>query len=204
MGIAPFGENLRAWRKTNRLKQAVLAEMLSVSQATISRWEAGTDIPPAHAKHRLNDLFIATYRGSLAYDAHMVSGQSQLRALFDLESITLQVASAGFQSVWPDFAMGAKPALRNHLVEESAALFGRDDFLQSVVAGDVAYVEAVSDRHVSLQIDAGFRHRWFAGFKRYGSRMLIDMTYEPCPTDTALGISKILYVDDLKSQFSFL
>jgi transcriptional regulator with XRE-family HTH domain len=37
-----LGSALRRWRLLNRVKQAHLAEVLGISQATVSRWETGT------------------------------------------------------------------------------------------------------------------------------------------------------------------
>jgi transcriptional regulator with XRE-family HTH domain len=40
-----FGRMLRQWRRTSDIKQARLADILGVTQATVSRWEAGAQRP---------------------------------------------------------------------------------------------------------------------------------------------------------------
>jgi transcriptional regulator with XRE-family HTH domain len=42
---ARIGPSLNRWRRLNRVKQAALAADMHVSQATVSRWEAGTLCP---------------------------------------------------------------------------------------------------------------------------------------------------------------
>lgn len=44
-----LGPSLRAWRLARRIKQGHAAELLGVSQATVSRWESGRQ-PPAEAE----------------------------------------------------------------------------------------------------------------------------------------------------------
>jgi transcriptional regulator with XRE-family HTH domain len=54
-----LGRSLRAWRAARRVKQAHAAEMLGVSQATISRWENGAQAPSSGEARRLADLLAA-------------------------------------------------------------------------------------------------------------------------------------------------
>ncbi|MGP1254306.1 MAG: helix-turn-helix domain-containing protein [Kiloniellales bacterium] len=51
--------NLRRWRRLNGIKQEALAADLGVSQATLSRWEAGTHCPDAAMRRRLEGLLSA-------------------------------------------------------------------------------------------------------------------------------------------------
>ncbi len=50
------GPTLRQMRLTQNMKQAYLAELIGVDQATISRWERGTSLIPEHMKAAISDL----------------------------------------------------------------------------------------------------------------------------------------------------
>jgi transcriptional regulator with XRE-family HTH domain len=54
-----LGRSLRLWRALRRVKQAHAAELLRVSQAMVSRWEAGTLVPDAEEQARLRQLMSA-------------------------------------------------------------------------------------------------------------------------------------------------
>lgn len=54
-----LGRSLRVWRAARRVKQAHAAELLGVSQATISRWEGGALEPSPREAARLADLLAA-------------------------------------------------------------------------------------------------------------------------------------------------
>ncbi|WP_089924127.1 helix-turn-helix domain-containing protein [Caulobacter sp. UNC279MFTsu5.1] len=54
-----LGRSLRAWRVARRVKQAHAAEVLGVSQATVSRWESGAQVPSPREAGRLADLLAA-------------------------------------------------------------------------------------------------------------------------------------------------
>lgn len=54
-----LGRSLRAWRVARRVKQAHAAEILQVSQATVSRWESGALLPSPREAVRLVDLLAA-------------------------------------------------------------------------------------------------------------------------------------------------
>jgi transcriptional regulator with XRE-family HTH domain len=54
-----LGRSLRAWRAARRVKQAHAAEILGVSQATVSRWESGALAPSPRETARLADLLAA-------------------------------------------------------------------------------------------------------------------------------------------------
>ncbi|MFH1805000.1 MAG: helix-turn-helix domain-containing protein [Pseudomonadota bacterium] len=48
---AEFGRQLRQWRRASEIKQDRLADILGVTQATVSRWEQGRQSPaPLHHK----------------------------------------------------------------------------------------------------------------------------------------------------------
>lgn len=53
-----FGTRLRRLRRARSIKQFALADMLNVEQSTVSRWEAGTQVPDEVLQHKaLQALF---------------------------------------------------------------------------------------------------------------------------------------------------
>jgi transcriptional regulator with XRE-family HTH domain len=54
-----LGRSLRTWRTLRRVKQLHAAQLLGVSQATISRWESGQSPPSADEAERLRTLMAA-------------------------------------------------------------------------------------------------------------------------------------------------
>ncbi len=63
---ARLGPSLRRWRTLNRVKQAALAADLGVSQAMISRWEAGLARP--EGRHASAVMALLTARAGSAAD----------------------------------------------------------------------------------------------------------------------------------------
>jgi len=54
-----MGRSLRLWRSLRRLKQAAVAEMMGVSQTTVSRWESGLAEPTLQEQQGLRSLMAA-------------------------------------------------------------------------------------------------------------------------------------------------
>jgi len=54
-----LGRSLRLWRSLRRLKQAAVADLMGVSQTTISRWESGQAQPTLQEQQRLRALMAA-------------------------------------------------------------------------------------------------------------------------------------------------
>lgn len=54
-----LGRSLRTWRALRRVKQLHAAELLGVSQATLSRWENGQSTPAPDESERLRMLMAA-------------------------------------------------------------------------------------------------------------------------------------------------
>ena len=52
----PFAHQLLSFRRLHIIKQATLAEMLGVDQATISRWETGRMVPDRRMQQRFQNL----------------------------------------------------------------------------------------------------------------------------------------------------
>ena len=76
-----FPAGLRQVRISSGLTQSDLAEMLSVDQATVSRWERGAQMPDADMQARLRDIL---FRGRAIGDSrltHLVRSAHNLMAL---------------------------------------------------------------------------------------------------------------------------
>lgn len=54
-----IGRSLRLWRSLRRLKQGAVAEMMGVSQTTVSRWEGGQAAPSLQEQQALRALMAA-------------------------------------------------------------------------------------------------------------------------------------------------
>ena len=54
-----LGRSLRVWRSVRRLKQQAVAQLMGVSQTTVSRWESGQAAPTLDEQQRLRALMAA-------------------------------------------------------------------------------------------------------------------------------------------------
>ncbi|MDT8758784.1 helix-turn-helix domain-containing protein [Sphingomonas psychrotolerans] len=56
----PIGQALRRFRRLNGVKQGDIAERLSVSQGSVSRWESGAQVPDAGHRDRIAEIVAAS------------------------------------------------------------------------------------------------------------------------------------------------
>lgn len=56
----PLGQALRRFRRLNGIKQGDIAERLSVSQGSVSRWESGSHEPDAIHRRRIAEIVAAS------------------------------------------------------------------------------------------------------------------------------------------------
>lgn len=190
---------LPKWRKASRIKQQTLAEMLGVSQATISNWETGKDVPGKRLMLRLVDAMSASAPQRFEADRIAIANARTPRAAFDLDGVRLVVASKGMHEAWPSFSKLTNTRLIERLVDEASLFLHDNDFVKSARRGEVAIVTAVSKRHVELDVDSEFLHRWSAVFRSYGAGMHVDMTYDLCAPSDRQGVESVLFYDDLVS-----
>ncbi len=80
-----FSNNLRKIRKSLKLSQADLAELVDISQRTISHYEKGDSEPELIIVCRLADAFNVTLDQLLGYDANSDAGR-----YIDLKNLTLE------------------------------------------------------------------------------------------------------------------
>ncbi|WP_138468658.1 helix-turn-helix transcriptional regulator [Poseidonocella sp. HB161398] len=95
------GRSLRRWRRVNDVKQATVAEALGVSQATVSRWEAGITQPSQREQERLCRLLGARPDGPAdrALLALVSQSREPVHLVCDL-SHRLLAASPGRLASW--------------------------------------------------------------------------------------------------------
>jgi transcriptional regulator with XRE-family HTH domain len=189
---------LRLWRKSNFIKQLALAEDLGVTQAAISRWENGLDIPSPTMSRRLADIMARTDR-SVIPEGRFIEKQSTVRAIFDIDGVRLMHSSQGFKSLWPNISEMTSFFFIDYLIGESSILIYDEEYNRNLRNGAIISVSGVSDRHVSLDLDSCVRHRWHICKRSMGARVLIEMAFEPCDHSVPTGIEPPFFLDDLKS-----
>lgn len=194
---ANIGSLLRDWRKANGVKQESLAALLGVSQSAVSHWENRRDIPHRRLVGRIVDIMTSTSEDRLYVDKLAIQQQGAIRASFDLDGVKLIMASQGLIGAWPGFSRLFDLRLVDRLVGEASHFMHDDDFVQSARRGEVAMISAVSDKHVQMDVDLAFKHRWIAVFRSYGQRMLVDMTYEACDPLSDTGVQCITHYDSI-------
>lgn len=188
-----FSRFLIAWRRENGCRQSDLAKLLGKSQAAISRWETGIDLPAIRQIADIRD-FLANRKGRdpFALDVAFVRMQADCRALFDLDGAELMAVSKGFESVWPDFGQFIGTRLKPHMNAESAAIYVDRRLSTRIRSGEVSIVSGVSQRHVELSSDAPFKHQWILAFRRFAGRTVGEMVYQPCDERRRFGIERVI------------
>lgn len=192
-----IGERIRLWRKSNGIKQDAMAAALGVSQATISRWEGGLDLPSIEISRRIADLIAKKIRDELAIESRFIEKLSSVQAIFDIDGIRLQASSLGCARAWPLFSRLAGRAFESRMIGESRIVIDDEETRRAVIKGDIAMIVGVSTRHLDLEVDTPFRHRWISRFWFHGHRVFCTMAYEPCDGATPIGIEQIFRVDDI-------
>lgn len=195
-----IGEKLRIWRRSNGIKQDAMAAALGVSQATVSRWESGRDIPSIEISRRITDLIATQIRDELAIESRFIEKLSSVQAIFDIDGIRLQAASSGCIRAWPLFSRLAGRAFEARMIGESRIILDDAETRSSVVRGDIAMIVGVSTRHLDLEGDAPFKHRWISRFWFHGHRVFTTLAYEPCDADTPIGIEQIFRLEDIAKR----
>lgn len=184
------GRLLREWRRINRVKQDVVALKIGVTQAAVSRWENGHDIPSAVALRRLENMIVDFERDELAAERAIISVQSTMRGLFRLDGMVFKAASKGFSSIWPDFMSSLGTELEDRLVNEAARFLATPENRQDLRLGRIAYVRGVSFLHVENS-GPGMHHSWTACIRRFRQETYIEMIYEPDAFCNEYGIQEI-------------
>lgn len=197
IGAADFASRLKTWRRLNGIKQAVLAEMLGVSQSAVSFWENGRDLPTAEKMQRINGLIAQSRRDEVMIERLFVERQDGVRALFDFDGIEMIAASRGFHALWPDTAKLTSRFFADQLVNEARKMVFDSSYRDAILKGELAIASGISDRMTAHQLDAVVPHRWHMCFRRYGARIIVDVVYEPCDPSLRSGITDLVFLDNL-------
>ena len=197
------GIEIARWRMTHRLKQAALAELLGVSQATVSKWESGVWMPTRTMALRLTEVISGIHEGRLAIELACIAPQQQIKTLVRGISVELVGISAGFKQLWPETSELLGKGIRDLLVNEAATYCNEGDYFREAVAGEILMVTGVSNRLLGVgdAVDASQRVRWHAIVRRIDGELIHEMIYEQCEPDTATGIEKILRRSDMAGCF---
>lgn len=83
---------VRAHRLAQNLNQGEFAQLMGVSQQTVSRWESGGQIPDLAIQDKLRHQLQATALGSIAFWKHRVSSSHGHEVLIDRD-VTVLAAS---------------------------------------------------------------------------------------------------------------
>lgn len=188
-----FSRFLVAWRRDNGSRQSDLAKLLGKSQAAISRWETGIDLPAVRQMAEIQEFLVNRKgRDPFALDIAFVRMQKDCRALFELDGAELLAVSKGFEAVWPEFGQFIGMRLKPHMNAESAAIYVDRRLSGRILSGEVDIVSGVSQRHVDLSSDAPFKHQWILAFRRFAGRTVGEMVYQPCDERKRPGIERVV------------
>ncbi|MGE4373791.1 MAG: helix-turn-helix transcriptional regulator [Xanthobacter sp.] len=192
-----FAQRLKTWRRLNNIKQAALADMLGVSQSSISFWENGRDLPSVAYRKRITDLMADSTCDELLVERLFVERITGGRALFDLDGARLLASSQGYREMWPKYARLEGQFMAHRLVNEAASLADDRDLQQAIRKGEVAVIGGVSQRMTDIELDPAVIYRWHMCFRRVGYRVIIDVACERTDEE-AMGVTELLYLDDCR------
>jgi len=98
---ARFGDKLRQWRRMAEIKQQRLADILGVTQATVSRWEKGVQQPAPLQYRLLHDMMTRNRNIRLDHAIKRLVTQSRQRVhLIEDRSHRLLCSSLPRQREW--------------------------------------------------------------------------------------------------------
>jgi transcriptional regulator with XRE-family HTH domain len=196
------GSDITRWRSLNRVKQSALADMVGVSQATVSKWERGTWEPTRAMALRLRDVMLGLHEGRLAAEIACLRPQQNIRALARGPRFQIVGVSEGFRRAWPQTSDLIGAETRRHLINEAAHYCDGSDYLREAADGELLMVSCVSSRILSLG-DApqeDLRLRWHAVIRHIDGELIHEMIYEPCAADTPIGFERLLRRSDISAQ----
>lgn len=169
---------------------------MGVTQSAVSRWERGQDEPSPEVFGRLRDLVDKHAAGRFDIEQRVLERMPGLRALLDWDGMTMLAMTRDFKAIWPHMENTERLRLGDHLADLSRDLFNDSAFGRSIMNGEIALFEGVSDRHL-IGPHPAFRHHWAAVYRRIGLRHCVEISYHACVPDAELGLRHVLRVDEL-------
>ncbi len=198
MTYFPTGiHDLAEWRRRNGIARRDVAVALDVPEQTLARWERGEGLPSRPMTQRLMEMMRLDAAENLALAKLMVTQSRSMCALFDFSGVRLICASMGLVSVWPNFCALTGTSFLNHLTHEAKHLMEDTVFVRDVRQGRLLSVSGVADRHLTLETDPAFRHRWTAMFRAFGRVLVAELTYERAAPEDQVGVMEMVYFDQL-------
>lgn len=191
-------DDITRWRKANKIKQSVLAEMLGVTQGTVSKWENGSAPLTRTAMLRFDAVVSEMHQGQLAIELAYLNPQHQAKLLVQGRGLRILGVSKGFLSLWPGMNNFVGLNTRDFVVNEAAAYCEEKDYLREAEDGELLMVTSVSNRLLGVGDEVGDEHRirWHAIARKLDGHFIHEVIYEPCPADTPVGFERILRRSD--------
>jgi len=123
MGEDHIPRSLRRFRRLHGIKQSHLAEMLGVSQGSVSRWESGQHLPSASMHDRIVDLIAARAdgRGDAALKRLITSSPLRVHLICDATHRLLAASPARAAGWRADLAQYLGTSLWRHASPEIVA-----------------------------------------------------------------------------------
>jgi transcriptional regulator with XRE-family HTH domain len=190
-------EALKAWRSANGFSQQRLAGRLGVSQATVSRWEAGIDAPSLEVAGRIRALLDPGTQHAVALEELFVGVQESLNVLFDLDGARLLATSQGYVRRFPHFSRLIGESFANRLVGETRVIYEDTSLHSSIMLGEIALMMGTTERHVDHDHDPAPRHHWTICFRKSGTRVLGNISFDLCDDAAETRLGRIIRTDEL-------
>ena len=198
MVVELYSSKLRNWRRGQCLKQSALANMIGVTQAAVSRWESGIDVPSLAVARRIEKLMRNEDRDAVAIERLFMERNTGIQALFDIDGVRLEGVSAGFRGFWPTFSKLLGCHFADAMVGESRIAVDERDIVKEIMAGDLVMISGVSLRHLNITSDSEVIHTWHARFRKIGGRTFADIVYVPCDPNSSCRVTEIIRRDALQ------
>ena len=137
-----FAENLRKLRKNNKWTQGQLAERLGYTEKAVSKWEAGSSIPPAETLIAIADIMNVTIddlfekSAEAAYFLGIDGGATKTTfALADRNGVILKKVVLGASNPFDNGFSAACEVLSEGIMEVSSGIHKRKISLFAGISG---------------------------------------------------------------------